>query len=460
MPHRVTRQANASSELHHSRLPSDLPARVDEQVVALTNELFPQTPAEQEGSSRATLDPKLAIALGQLTRKRRIKRKRGFIVGILLCVVVPTLVVALYLYVFAANQYTAEFRFSVTETNPSIPGGSQSIGAGATGPAAAAAAAMSAIGGNLAGTIGSPNAAVQNYVIIDYLKSQQVVDELDKRIHIRNLYGDKVAGADWWAVFDEHLPLDRFLPYWNGMVSTQYDPIVGVATVRVRAFTPERALLIGDTLVLLAEELINEIAMRPMKDAIRYAEEQVEHAESRLERARRAVSDYRKSAGIVDPTGSIANNVALTQALRSQLSQLEVEFQTISAQQQNANAPILKQQSLRISAVRDALKKAEEEVSKSRGGAAAIADLAGKYEQLDLQRQYASAMVLSSMQALDQARANAAAQHYYLTPYVRPSLPSTPSYPKRLQTVVLCALGFLTIWTVGAMVARSVREHL
>lgn len=406
-------------------------------------------------------DEKLSAALQMLSSQTPPRARRSLWLGFLLCVVFPTCLVTAYLYLVAANQYMAEFRFSVTETNPTLPGSSTS--ASSTLPTAAAAAAtvaMSGLTGGMSGTMGSPSATAQNYMVVDYLKSQQLVDELDRRIHIRALYSGKEIGSDWWAKFDGSLPLDRFLPYWNRVLNAHFDPIIGVATVRVRAFAPEQALLIGNTLVSLAEDLINDVAMRPMRDAIRYAEGEVKRSETRLERVRAALADYRKSAGVVDPSGSIANNVALVQALRGQLAQLQVEFQTTSAQQQNPNAVNLLQLSSRIKATKAELKRVEGEVSRSGEGLDAIAELTGKYEQLDLQRQYASAMVVSSMQALDQARANAAAQHFYLTPYVRPSLPATPSYPRRLEAALVAGLLFLGLWLLGIMVVRSVREHL
>jgi capsular polysaccharide transport system permease protein len=406
-------------------------------------------------------DQKLFSALHTLSSTNPPRARRGLWWGFLLCVILPTCLVAAYLYLVAANQYTAEFRFSVTETNPTLPGSSApTSSSSAASTAAAAATAMSGLSGNMAGMLGSPGATSQNFIVVDYLKSQQLVDELDKRIDIRKLYSGKEAGWDWWAKFDRNLPLDQFLPYWNKVISAHFDPIIGVATVRVRAFAPEQALLIGNTLVSMAESLINEVAMRPMRDAIRYAEGEVKHAELRLERARAAVDEYRRSTGVVDPTGSISNNVALLQVLRGQLAQLQVQYQTASAQQLKPNAPALLQLSSRISATQAELRRVEGEVSKSSGGAAAIADLAGKFEQLELQRQYASAMVISSMQALDQARANAAAQHFYLTPFVRPSLPVTPSYPKRLQATLIAALSFVGLWVLGIMIVRSVKEHL
>ena len=102
----------------------------------------------------------------------------------------------------------------------------------------------------------------------------------------------------------------------------------------------------------------------------------------------------------------------------------------------------------------------EKEVGNDREGNRKLTEIVGRYEELDLERQYAQAFMVAAQQALDQARANAAAQHLYLTPYVLPVLPESALYPKRAQTVIIAALSFLGLWIVGLMVVRSIAEHV
>jgi capsular polysaccharide transport system permease protein len=113
----------------------------------------------------------------------------------------------------------------------------------------------------------------------------------------------------------------------------------------------------------------------------------------------------------------------------------------------------------RIAATKDELAKVEREVAKDRDGARALAEIMAKFEKLDLDRQYAQSMLINALQAYDQARAYAAAQHLYLTPYVRPSLPETATYPRRLLTMLLAAGSLFGVWLSGLVIYRSIRDH-
>src|SRR6185437_8798387 len=101
--------------------------------------------------------------------------------------------------------------------------------------------------------------------------------------------------ADWWSRYNNTQPIEKFIPYWASMVSANYDPVTGLATAQIRAFTAEDAQLIARTLVSLAESLVNEIATRPQKDAVHYAENEVKRAEARLKEVQLQLTDYRNT---------------------------------------------------------------------------------------------------------------------------------------------------------------------
>jgi capsular polysaccharide transport system permease protein len=236
--------------------------------------------------------------------------------------------------------------------------------------------------------------------------------------------------------------------------------MTGLAVVTVRAFSPEDALSIANTMVTLAEDLVNSVAKRPQMDSVRFAEGEVRRTEERFRAAREAMTDYRLKEGMIDPAGALSSNLTLVQTLRSQLMQQQGDLASLMSQQQNPNSPAAQSLRSRIAATKDQLSKLEKEVSKDREGNKVLTELVGRYERLDLERQYAQAGFVAAQQALDQARANAAAQHLYLTPYVRPVLAESSTYPKRAQSTLIAALAFFGIWIVGLMFVRAVSEHV
>jgi capsular polysaccharide transport system permease protein len=78
---------------------------------------------------------------------------------------------------------------------------------------------------------------------------------------------------------------------------------------------------------------------------------------------------------------------------------------------------------------------------------------------LDLERQTAQNMLASAMQTLDQARVQAVSQHLYITPYIRPSLPQSSSYPKPYLWTMIVALVAFGIWLVGLLTLRAIFDH-
>ena len=440
--------------------PRDVPPFVSDEdefadpVARAPSELEAGLPAAKERTDRRTLGVDLP-PLPQ--RKPPSRRKLGL--SFLLCVVLPTGLIALYYYMFAADQYVAEFKFAVMESSPVIPGSPPPISATSPSAAMGGAGGLALMGGGGA-MLGGSTATMQNYVVTDYLLSRQVVEELQRRIDIRSLYDRDVAKSDLWARFASSLPMERFLVYWNRMVTANYDPMTGLAVVTVRAFSPQDALLIANTMVTLSEDLVNSVAKRPQTDPVRLAKGEVRRTEERLKAARDELMDYRLKEGLVDPSGALSTNVALVQTLRGQLMQQQADLATLLSQQQNPNTPAAQSLRSRIAATKDQLDKMVKEVSKDREGNRVLTELVGRYERLDLERQYAQAAYVAAQQAFDQARANAAAQHLYLTPYVRPVLAESSTYPKRGQSTFIAALAFFGIWILGLMVVRAVGEHV
>jgi len=281
----------------------------------------------------------------------------GLYLSFTIFVLLPLIVAGIYYGAVASHQYVAEFKFTVKDTS----------------------ATASAMPKGLLSALGpSAGTGTENYLVADYLTSRQAVEDLQQRINLTELYSK--SEIDWLSRFNITQPMEQFVLYWQNMTTAYYDQITGITTARVKAFSPDDALLIASTMVTLSEHLVNEMASRTQNDAVRFAENEVQKAQERLKRVRLQIMDG----------GKLAPNDALL---------------------------------------------------------------------LDLERQVAQTMLTTAMQTLDQARANAAAQHLYITPFVRPSLPQSATHPRPVLatlTVGALALGF---WLIGLLVVRSILER-
>lgn len=407
---------------------------------------FPESSARLHGrsddGSYPNGDPlQMQLRLPGSAQKQRNWTRLSFI----LIVILPTLIASIYYSKFASNQYMSEFRFAVTQASPN------GVSSSSTG--------MDSVGSILGG-MGLPSGASnQNYIVIDYLTSDQAVEDLRIKSHIdvRKLYSRN--STDFLSRLKHDAPEEKVLEYWKQMVSTSYDPISGLAIVQIRAFSAQDAFDIAQALVKESEHIVNSIANRSKGDLVRFAEQQAKDAAKDLQNVRAQMDSFRRLYGVIDPTTNlVSSNAQVSATLQSSIAALETEIRSLKMQRVGVNAPTVQSLMYRLAATKKQLAEVQNDVSANAEKKSALAAIVGTYEKLNLQIQYAQTLVLSTRQGLDTARANAAAQSLYLTPYVRPHLPQAPSYPHRLVMIGLVGIITLAIWLTISMVGRAMAD--
>jgi capsular polysaccharide transport system permease protein len=365
-------------------------------------------------------------------------------ISFLICVILPVMLAWVYYGYYASAQYVSEFRFVVTESD--------------TAPVVSTSTAATSA---LAAAFGTPAmpGTTRNYMVPDYLVGMQGIRDVLAKLDVMAMYSR--PDIDWWSRFDGTKPVERFEGYWRRQVTASYDQVTGLSICEVRAFSAEDAYRISSTLMELAERLINTIAKRVREEAIRNAEAEVTRAETRLKSIRAEMTTFRNKEGVIDPnTSVVTNNVTLAQTVRTLLTQQETELLALRKQKLSPNAPQIQAMQTKIQATKEQLATIEAEINTAKTGASSISEVVGKYEQLDLERQFAQNMVLSTMQSLEQVRASSLTQHIFVTPYVLPSTPTSATYPRRALSIATVGLAALFLWAIGLLVVRSIREHL
>ncbi len=190
-----------------------------------------------------------------------------------LFVVLPTLVVGLYLFGFASNQYVAEAQFAVRGNVEPMENISL---------------------GQYTSLIQKHNSQ-DSFIVRDYITSQTMVDALEKSIGLSKMFSR--PEADFWTRFDPKDPIEDLTQYWRKHVDAHIDSISGVIRLSVRAFTPQDALTIAGEVVRRSEALINEISKRAQSDMVAQAETDAKTAQDRLRKAHLAFRAFAISGG-------------------------------------------------------------------------------------------------------------------------------------------------------------------
>jgi capsular polysaccharide transport system permease protein len=376
------------------------------------------------------------------------------LVSFLVVVALPILVSSVYYGLIAANQYVAEFHFSVrSQTTVMAPTATAAPLTTSTSPALLGSGMVSTSSGQA-----DPQDMLSNYAVIDYLTSQQAVSDLEAKLPLKSYFTTK--DADWFARLGDSATRERVVRYWQHMIDADYDPATGLATVKVRAFTPADALAIAKVLSASSESLVNKIEDRAREDSVTFAQKMVDRDEATVQAISRELFELRKKSGTIDPTSNLVNeNNQVSLALVQSLVQLRTQYAAQLSQMHNPDAPTLRSLRDQIAATEDQLAQARGNVSSS-GKGEVLPAVVGQFESMQLRQQLAQQSLTASVANLEAARASAISQTLYVMNHVEAQLPERSEYPKRLLTILLIGLGAFGLWVSGILVTHTVRSHL
>ncbi len=353
-------------------------------------------------------------------------------------VLLPTLLIGVYLYAVAADQYQSEARFIVR-------GSAQSAGGG---PVAAAIGGLG--GGAVAG--GASSGGAEAMALRDYVNSIDAIRDASETLDVMAIF--QREEADWWFRLNRTQP-ELVTRYVNSMVAVTRDSETGTGILRVRAFRPEDAHALTETLMTLAERLINRLSERQRADTLNNARREITIAEARVLAARDAISVFREREQNLDATRSAVAAGERINALQSQLTLVRTEAQNARNYLRADNPQYINLQN-RIRAIETQI--AEDRQSATRGGEALLQQVAA-FERLVLEREFADKQLASATTSLEGARYETQRQQLYVARVVQPSLPVYPLHPRRLLILLSVFACLAILYAVGRLIASGLREN-
>ena len=384
----------------------------------------------QGGKNIAILDRRLTSA----AQPRR-RRSLGWI-SFVIVVALPVVIAGAHYYLVAADQYVAEFRFALRSVEPQrhdpVLFFQDSV-------------ASSPIG-------------LDSYVVVQYLASRAIVDDLSRTLDLREMFSH--PEADWLARLALPVSIEEMVRYWKGQVDAFFDATNGTIVVRARAFTPQDALKLAEGILASSERLVNDLSARTRRDTLRDAEDEVGRAERRLQSALARLREFRDKEGIIDPRKTADATVALAGRVRDELVRADTELSTLK-QYMRDDAPSIKILEARIRSLEAQRSAVESEVTDTeKTRSEALSRVMGSYEQLESERTFAESAYQHALQSLDRSRMNADRQQIYVASFVQPTLPEEALYPRRLRSLAVVLLIAFSLWAIGGSVFQSLRDHL
>src|SRR5437868_8236123 len=122
----------------------------------------------------------------------------------------------------------------------------------------------------LAGNGSHSPAGSESQIVVQYMTSRAVIDQLDAALDLHRMFSP--PEADWWSRLPRPTSIDVLVQYWRGQVDPFYDPANSTVVVRVRPYKPAEALQLAQAIVAASEQLVNDLSARARHDAVRNGE--------------------------------------------------------------------------------------------------------------------------------------------------------------------------------------------
>lgn len=356
-----------------------------------------------------------------------------FAKSFLAAVALPALTALVYFGLFASPMYVSEARFAVR--------GAES------GAMASGLAAMFLPSGVSVGT--------DAHIVAEYIQSPDIMEEIDAELGIFKHFS--AAEHDAISRLAPEATQDARLKYWREVVSPSLDPDTGIIGLSVRAYDAAMARKLAETVLAKSEALVNAMSRRAQNDAIALAMTEVKLAEERVSRAQEALRKFRDRSGMLDP-------VSTAGGLQGIVSQLEGEAVKLRAEIAEArtfmseDAPASVALNARLTAVEKQLQAEKRRLSgaEQRDSLNAVA---GEYEDLLTESEFARKQLVSAMTSLEVARVKAEAKSRYVVAFQKPSLPDESLYPRPFLFSAFVFFGALTLVGLFSLIIAAVREH-
>lgn len=380
------------------------------------------TPADQT----AELD----VTAGK--RIRNWLRHQRWFVGLVL---LPSALVALYLFTYASDQYVSEAHFLVRSSS------------GTMTPTTGVSAALSLV----TGTSGGQNEAMS---VADYLTSHDAVDTLRKTDRLVERF--RRPGVDIFSRLWSNDPTpERLLRYYQKQVKVKYNGDTGITIVQVHSFTPQDSYDISRRLIDIGEQRVNMFNARSFNDAIANSRRQLAEAESALAQSDAQMTAFRRNRGDIDPLASGQAQIGLVSTLQGQLATARAQLNTMGGMI-SASSPQYRALAAHVAALQA---QVDAQAGRLVGGSGAIANDISGYQALMLRREFLAKRYEAAAASLEKAREQALQQQLYLVRVVDANMPVKSTYPERWRILGTVVVALLLVYSIGWLIVAGVREH-
>jgi len=356
----------------------------------------------------------------------------------LIIVVIPTFFAAIYYTLIATDVFITEAKVVVkTLSSPSISMGGLS---------------------SILTTLGIPEPSTKGaYLIVDHIKSRDVMFQLDKKHKLKDYYS-----SSKWDILQrfDSLGIDpsyeNFFEYYykDEVIRTYLDTKSGVITFQIRAADPDYGYEISKDILAINEIFINDLNKRASSTAL-------EHFKTQLEDTREKVGDFSKKiitfmseTQVVSPAEQISLTLQNVAKLQEQLIAKQLELSKIlSIAPMNPKIQNLKRE------IEDIKKEIDSKMFTLAGKESSVGAYSVELELMRSELLLLQRELEANLAAFLQAQNQLLLQQLFIERVEEPRKPDAPLEPREFIAILTVFTISFATWGILSLLIAGVKEH-
>jgi capsular polysaccharide transport system permease protein len=345
--------------------------------------------------------------------------------------VLPLLAFGVYLMFFASDRYESQASTTITEEK----------------------AAASTIDLTV---LGMTNAAADkdSLILKEFVESKDMLVFLDERMRIREHVTQ--PSIDFYSRLDPDATLEEFHDYYRWLVTVEYDLNSKLIRFGVQGFDAQFAHDLLTLIVERSQQFIDNINEQITREQLRFFDREIADSEDRLKLAKEALIAFQRENRLMTTEAESATVMATIQTLEQGLAQKESDLNA-RLQVLDKSAPQLQTLQMDIKALESQIVSAKDRLAGA--SSTSISELDSQFREIALNLEFVTNIYKSNLNALEQARLEAARRLKFLIVVAQPSIPERAEYPQRAYLLATSAVVFMILFFIISLTVAIIREH-
>ncbi|MDD9055289.1 sugar transporter, partial [Escherichia coli] len=291
-------------------------------------------------------------------------------------------------------------------------------------------------------------------LIQDYLKSDDLLNKLDKELGLKAHY--QSHKIDYFSRLPNNVSREEFLKYYREHLTLRLDDISGVLTIELQAFDPVYGQRVVGVMLKESEGFINKLGHQVALEQLAFVEKEVDHAYQRLQIEKAKVLEFQNTHHLISPESTSTARMGVVSQIEGQLAQQQAQLKQLQSYMK-VTAPAVVSVQARVDALTEQL--AQEQARLTGADKNAMNEVTASYMDVQTQATLAADLYKTGLISLEQARIEAYRKLKHLLVISQPSLAEDAEYPRRLYNLATIGVLLCLFYGLIVMGLATLKEH-